>query len=83
MREQNASDDYVPIDCSLHDRLEALATLRRTSVIVYEDEAGVDSDVRARVDDVFARDGVEYLRTDGGMEVRLDRVLSVDGVPYR
>lgn len=75
--------DYVPIDCSLHDRLEAVATLRRAAVIVYEDDAGAAAETRARIDDVFARAGAEYLRTEGGLELRLDRVLSVDGVRYR
>ena len=83
MSEDRDADDYVPIDCSLHDRLEAAATLRRTSVIVYEDDDGTRAETHARIDDVFSRDGAEFMRTDTGLELRLDHVLAVDGVHYR
>lgn len=53
--------DYQPIDCSLHDRIEDLATRRQRVVITYSKESGevvsVEDDFRLGV-----RDGVEFLQ---------------------
>lgn len=81
---------YRPIDCSLHDRLEDLAVCRRVVRIRYRDGGGrgegSGEGVAAELDDVivawFTRGGAEYLRTAGGREIRLDRILEVDGQPY-
>jgi Rho-binding antiterminator len=74
---------YSPIDCSLHDRLEELATLRRECSIAYRGADGEQRETRGRIVDVFARGGEEFVMLDGGAEVRLDRLEEVDGVPYR
>ena len=74
---------YEPIACSIHDRLEAAATRREVVAIEYND---ADGDVE-RVDDVIAdivvRAGAEYLRLRRGTEIRLDDLLSVNGMPIR
>lgn len=72
--------DYEPIDCSDHDKLEALATLRQRARIAYTTENGGTEQVEDLIADVYARDGVEYLRTAGGQELRLDALVSVDGM---
>jgi len=71
--------EYEPIDCADHDKLESLATLRQTARISYRDDRGELREVEDLIEDVFARDGVEYLKTAGGEEVRLDRLERVDG----
>jgi Rho-binding antiterminator len=77
------STDYRPIDCSLHDRLEALATLQRECYVVYRDADGERREIRERIVDVFARAGEELVRLESGTEIRLDRLEAVDGVAYR
>jgi Rho-binding antiterminator len=74
---------YEPIDCSLHDRLEALATVGRRVEIVVRDVAGGERVLVDRLVDVYARGGAEYIRTGGGEEIRLDRLVRVDGSPFR
>jgi Rho-binding antiterminator len=68
---------YRPIACSVHDRLEALATLRARVTIRYLDEAGAAAEVRGRIADLYARGGAEFLRTDAGVEIRLDRIMGL------
>lgn len=70
--------DYEPIDCADHDRLESLATLRQIARISYRREDGETRIVEDLIEDLYARDGVEYLRTAGGEELRLDWLESVD-----
>jgi Rho-binding antiterminator len=76
------STDYQPIDCSLHDRLEALATLRQECDVVYRDADGERRETRERIVDVFARAGEELVRLESGTEIRLDRLEAVEGVAY-
>jgi Rho-binding antiterminator len=74
--------DYQPIDCGLHDRLEELSTLRQPARIEFRDEQGELREARGTIDDVFTNDGAEFIRTDGGEEIRLDRIEYVDGQQY-
>lgn len=70
--------DYEPIDCSDHDRLESLATLRQIARISYRRDDGETGEVEDLIEDLYARDGVEYLRTAAGVELRLDLLVNVD-----
>ncbi len=74
------TDPYRPIDCGLHDRLLAAATLRRRVALRFRGPDGAPVDAHDRIVDVFTRGGAEYLRTEDGAEVRLDRLVEVDGV---
>jgi Rho-binding antiterminator len=73
---------HEPIDCGLHDRLEALATLGRAVDLAFRAEDGTRHGVRDRLVDVYASGGAEYVRTGAGRVIRLDRLDEVDGVPY-
>lgn len=67
---------YEPIDCSLHDRIEAAASLRRRVAIVYEDGSGARS-IEDTIADWFTRAGAEFLKTGTGAEIRLDHIRSI------
>jgi Rho-binding antiterminator len=73
-----SDEPYAPIDCSVHDRLEALATLRRPVTIRYRGSDGDGAVASGRIVDVGARSGAEYLRLDSGLELRLDRIVQVE-----
>lgn len=84
------STPYRPIACALHDELQ-LRALRRARVTVrYRSTPGPGHaasapDVReleGRVVDVRTRDGAEYLVLAQGDEIRLDRLVDVDGVAF-
>jgi Rho-binding antiterminator len=71
---------YIPISCSIHDRLEAAATLRHPVTLSY---AAPDGDVEVTgetIEDVFTHEGAEYLRLSSGLELRLDLLRSVNGM---
>lgn len=73
---------YTPIDCNYYDELEALATLRRRVRIDYYG-AGQQPKVieRALIVDFQTRSKEEFMLLDDGMEIRLDKLISVDGKP--
>ena len=70
---------YRPIDCTFHDELELRAVRRVRCELVYRDAAGAEQLRYGRIVDLSTRDGEEYLRLDDGTDVRLDRVIRVDG----
>jgi Rho-binding antiterminator len=74
---------YAPIACSVHDELEAAATLGRLVTLTYEEPDGRREARTDRITDVGSRDGAEYVRLSSGVEVRLDRVVEVDGITVR
>ncbi len=80
--DMNESGDYRPIDCGLHDRLEAIATTGKVVEIVVRSGDGGPRRFEDRLVDVFARDGEEFVRTGGGELLRLDQLVSVDGVAF-
>ncbi len=71
---------YTPIDCGFHDRLEHWA-VRRTPVEVVWVADGAEHRATARIADVYAEHGADYLRLDDGTVIRLDRLVAVGGVP--
>lgn len=71
---------YVPIDCEFHDVLEATATRRATVVVRFLDHAGLPQQRETRIVTLSAQDGIEYAELATGERVRLDRLLTVDGI---
>ncbi|MEX2531456.1 MAG: hypothetical protein WD960_11850 [Gemmatimonadota bacterium] len=69
---------YSPIDCSVHDRLEAFATLQTRCRIAFRTDEGEAVELVDRIVDVFTRGAEEFLRSASGQEVRLDRLDSVE-----
>jgi Rho-binding antiterminator len=74
------SEPYQPISCEFHDVLESLATKARRAPVVYVGDDGALHEVSAVITDLFGRDGVEFMVLDSGETVRLDRIVTVDGV---
>lgn len=70
---------YVPISCSVHDELLALATLRRECELTIAPAAGTAERVRGIIVDVYSRGGAEYLQLRDGSTYRLDQIQALDG----
>ena len=69
---------YIPISCTFHDLLEALATTQKLAQIGFRDAEGAVQHRTAAITDVFSRDGAEYLSLSTGETLRLDQLLEVD-----
>ena len=83
MSEQTSPAPYQPINCELHDVLEAAATLRKQVAIVSTSADGAETRREARISDIFGKDRIEYLLLDNGETIRLDDLSEVDGVAFR
>ena len=74
------STTYLPISCEFHDLLEHLALARRVAEILFRDAAGEIQQRSTVIDDVYAAKGEEFLGLSTGEAIRLDTLISVDGM---
>jgi Rho-binding antiterminator len=72
-------NSYQSVNCEFHDVIEACATLHKSVAILIQNTDGTHRTIHAIISDVFARDGVEYLKTKSEEFIRLDALLAVDG----
>jgi Rho-binding antiterminator len=72
-------EDYKPVNCDFYDELEALATLKKESEIVFRADNEAKSIIRGRILDLYTRDRVEYMKLNNGLEIRLDRIIEING----
>ncbi|MEM1055646.1 MAG: hypothetical protein AAGI52_08965 [Bacteroidota bacterium] len=68
--------DYTPIACGFHDRLESAAVRRQSVRVVWHDLQG-ERVAETTVDDVFAKEGADWVRLGTGETVRADRLVSL------
>ena len=74
-------DEYRLVDCEFHDRLEAWATLHQPCQIVYRNIMNEQVEIYDRIVDVYAADKADFMKLSDGTEIRLDQIISVNGVP--
>lgn len=77
-------NDYVPIPCIAHERLEFAVLRRQKLSLRLREEGGGERAITVLPTDVATRDGAEWLsyRTEAGETgvVRLDGILSAEPV---
>ncbi len=76
-------NSYRPVNCEFHDVMESCATLRKPVAIEVKSANRSRRIIHTIIADVFARDGVEYLKTQSEELIRLDELLAVDGHEIR
>lgn len=70
------ADGYQPIDCAVHDVLEASA-VRGTMCKIRFRDGSEEREVLTTIVDVYVRDGAEWADLGDGYTVRLDRLVEV------
>ena len=68
---------YVPIDCGFVDVIEHFATLRKEVLIVYLLD-GVQVKLMAVIQTWENTGEAEYMILKNGLNIRLDRIVSID-----
>ena len=71
---------YNPIDCNMYDFFEEAATVKKLSHFLISEEGMIDISVTARIVNLFAKDGEEFMALDNGLIVRLDHVKSINDI---
>ncbi|HEX2543612.1 MAG TPA: GNAT family N-acetyltransferase [Ramlibacter sp.] len=73
---------YYPVSCEFHEALEALASTHRPARIRYRAAGGELQTRNAVIDDVFSREGAEYIAISSGETLRLDALIAVDEADF-
>lgn len=71
---------YTPVGCGFYDMLEAAAVTRAGTEVRYLAADGTEALYSGRVVDVFSRGVEEFVLLEGDLLIRLDRLVSVNGV---
>jgi len=74
-------EKYIPIDCNFYDRIEAAIVQRKTVQLEYRNAKGQAASVETRLQDTQTKEGEEFLLLPSGEKIRMDRIISLDGVP--
>ena len=74
--------EYMPIVCSLHDRLEDAIVKKLKGVITYISGSEVNR-IEDRVIDWVNENNEEFAVTESGKRIRLDHIISLFGVEFR
>lgn len=69
---------YIPIDCSLYDRLEAWSVQGHLLSV----DLGNGKSFSARLLDLQTVDSIEFAYFEGQQPVRLDQIKSINGIPF-
>lgn len=73
--------EYQPIDCSFHDVLLDRITRKKVVDIVYSSPDGKhQTSKHIRLLDVYTRQKQEFLVMADELTIRLDQIVSVDGL---
>ena len=86
-KRSNAANDpaesagpYEPVDCTMHDQLVERAAFRLPTKVTYRNERGELVVAQDLIQDVFSREGAEYVRLASGTEIRLDQIVDFGGI---
>jgi Rho-binding antiterminator len=77
---KNNLPPYRIVSCGFRDVMEAATVLRKSTVLIILNENEIEETIEGLIRDIFTEKGAEYLVMNGGRIIRLDRVMSVDGV---
>lgn len=72
--------NYQPINCDYYDELILLILRKQKCRIAYWDAANCQINIEDYLEDIYAKQGEEFLRLKNYDEIRLDRLISVAGI---
>ncbi len=73
---------YVPISCDFYDELE-LRALRGKPVALHYQKADQEVRITAWIRTFETRNKEEFMQLENGEEIRLDRLISIDGIQQK
>jgi len=76
-------EPYHPISCDFHSELELLAMRGTACEIVYLDEKDQTRTITDQIADLYTRRKEEFLLLRNGLTIRLDRLVSVNGMALK
>ncbi|MCU7550811.1 hypothetical protein OCK74_16955 [Chitinophagaceae bacterium LB-8] len=76
-------DEFKPINNEILEELEVLAAMKKLCYIKFEAENGGTPEIKARITGIYLIGDEQYLKTEEGLSIRLDKLLQVDDKPLK
>lgn len=74
---------YQPISCSQYDELELLAMRKTVCQIEYMDIENKASTIQDYIATLRTEKKEEFLVLGTGQEIRLDKIITINGIPIK
>ena len=74
-------EKYIPISCDFYDELELWAIRKTNCKFVYLNDTNERQTIEGVIENLFAKEKIEYLLLENGFQLRLDRLVSVNDKP--
>lgn len=72
---------YSPISCDFYDKIELLALRKSTCKVIFRNANDEEEMIEGVINNVFAKNKKEFLDMGGDIKIRLDRLVSINGMP--
>lgn len=72
--------EYRPIDCNFYDFVEIFALQKKVIPILHVDEKGQKVELNSIILDTLHKDKAEWIVLANNRTIRLDRIVSLNGI---
>ena len=72
---------YIPISCDFYDEIELLALRKSPCKVIFRNEKEEEELIEGVIKNVYSKNKEEFLEMNGDFKVRLDRLVSINGMP--
>lgn len=74
--------EYVPVACDFTDELEHFCVLKETVLVSYWNSDLKLESIRGKILDLFTINKSEFIKMESGVEIRMDRIFSLETVDH-
>ena len=78
MKNETQLDEYNSVSCDLVDRIEILATFKKSVKIIVDSPENI---IEGTIKTWFTKNKQEFLEMESGEQIRLDKIISIEGQP--
>lgn len=71
-------EEYLLRKYNFYNQLETLANCRKSCEIIFIKHEG-KSIIRGKIENLYIKEGIGFLKMFSGIEIRLDAIIQVDG----
>jgi Rho-binding antiterminator len=76
-------EKYQPISCDFYDELELLAIRKTVAKIIIRNDANEIEEIQNSIKTLYTKNKEEFLVLDNDKEIRLDKLVSVNGIELK
>ncbi|MFK7807933.1 MAG: Rho-binding antiterminator [Saprospiraceae bacterium] len=80
---KNKTTDYKPIDCNIYDELVLLIMRKRKIKLEFLNGKDATTEAETVLTNIYTKEGEEFITLQNGKDIRLDKILKIDGEEFQ